>query len=257
VALLVEQTAVQPGTQVRVGVQFEMDKDWHIYWKNPGDSGEPPEIGWQLPEAVTASALQWPAPMRLKTSAGTDFGYAGNAVLLSTMRIPAAARPGSRLAIGGEVRWLVCHDICVPQRAEVKAEVRVAEAATVDERAKAALDAASQRIPRPLPASFELRVESACDKFVLTYAEQLSKAGSDEYFFPAEAEQIDNDEATPELRTGHSIISWLKKSDHLQHDPARLAGVLVFGGQEAYEVDALVRGGSKCLGAPVPKEFKR
>lgn len=39
--LLREQPVAQPGTQTRIGIQFEMDKDWHIYWKNPGDSGEP------------------------------------------------------------------------------------------------------------------------------------------------------------------------------------------------------------------------
>ena len=32
---------------------FDLEKGWHIYWVNPGDSGEPPKIQWQLPERIS------------------------------------------------------------------------------------------------------------------------------------------------------------------------------------------------------------
>ena len=31
------------------GLYFKLEPGWHIYWKNPGDAGEPPHIQWTLP----------------------------------------------------------------------------------------------------------------------------------------------------------------------------------------------------------------
>jgi DsbC/DsbD-like thiol-disulfide interchange protein len=240
--LLLEQSAAQPGTQTKIGIQFETDKDWHIYWKNPGDSGEPPEIRWQLPAGVTMGPLQWPFPMRLKTSAGTDYGYEGTVVLLSTLNIPATVRPGSNLMVAGDLRWLVCNDICIPQRAALKANLRISNAATVDELAHALLTA-NTRIPKPLPESFHLTATSSHDNLQLSFALGNKVSGKIAYavFFPAEPEQIDN-AAPQELATSDGIARLkLKKSDHLQRDPDRLNGVLVLDEQDSYQVDVPIR----------------
>ena len=43
-----------------------LEPGWHVYWQNPGDSGEPPQIHWALPEgsppAVTVSRAEASAP---------------------------------------------------------------------------------------------------------------------------------------------------------------------------------------------------
>jgi len=236
----------QPGAQTRIGIQFEIDKDWHIYWKNPGDSGESPQVHWQLPEGVTMGVLQWPAPMRLTNSAGTDYGYQGNVVLLSTLNIPAAVQPGSDLPIAGDLRWLVCHDTCIPQRAELKANIRIANPTTVDPRAHALLDAAAERIPRPLPDGLHLTVTRTRDTLRLSIASDTKPSSSTiahPVFFPAEPEQIDNAAPQKLENLGSSVARLeLKKSDHLQHDPEHLNGVLVLNQQDSYQVDVPIRG---------------
>ncbi|MDG2051795.1 MAG: protein-disulfide reductase DsbD family protein, partial [Myxococcota bacterium] len=40
--LLVDAATVAPGARVRIGVLFELQPGWHIYWQNPGDSGAAP-----------------------------------------------------------------------------------------------------------------------------------------------------------------------------------------------------------------------
>ncbi len=42
-----------------------MRQNWHVYWRNPGDSGLPPEVAWTLPAGFSAGPLQWPAPSRI------------------------------------------------------------------------------------------------------------------------------------------------------------------------------------------------
>ena len=49
VELIPENETLQPGQPFWVAIQLKLDKGWHAYWKNPGDSGIAIEIEWQLP----------------------------------------------------------------------------------------------------------------------------------------------------------------------------------------------------------------
>lgn len=253
-ALLLDQTTAQPGTQIRIGIQFQMDKDWHIYWMNPGDSGEPPRVLWQLPEGVTAGALLWPTPARMPTSAGTDYGYQGDAVLLATLGIPASVQPGTNLPIAADLRWLVCHDICMPQHAQLKASLPIANSASLDSSAHQLLAAAAERIPGPLPASFHLAVASSRDHLRLRFSPGTKVTSA--IFFPAEPEQIDN-AAPQEFDTiGNISRLELKKSDNLQRDPQRLQGLLVLNGQRAYQVSIALQPNALRRNSSAHKENK-
>ena len=144
--LVIEQSAAAPGSKVNVGIQFVTDSGWHIYWQNPGDSGEPPRMQWQLPAGVTAGELEWPTPMRLTTRAGTDFGYQGTTVLLSTLQIPPSTPPGHD-HVGGDLRWLVCHDICLPQSAHLEAPSALPAPPASMTRRSQLLQSAAERLP--------------------------------------------------------------------------------------------------------------
>ena len=238
--LLIEQSVAQPGAQTRIGIQFETDKDWHIYWKNPGDSGEPPQVHWQLPEGVTTGALQWPAPMRLDGPSGDGLRLPGKCGSAFHPEYSAHRPARDNLPIAGDLRWLVCHDTCIPQRAELKATMRIANTATVDPRAHALLDAAAERIPKPLPDALQLTATSTRDTLRLSIASNRKLSSSTiahAVFFPAEPEQIDNAAPQKLENIGGVARLELKKSDHLQHDPEHLNGVLVLNEQDSYQVD--------------------
>ena len=49
VELLVPKKSVKPGETIDVGVKMTMQPGWHIYWKNPGDSGQPPRFSFSTP----------------------------------------------------------------------------------------------------------------------------------------------------------------------------------------------------------------
>ena len=234
-SFIVENSSVQPGSEAKIGIQFSMDDGWHIYWQNPGDSGEPPRIQWQLPAGVTVGTLEWPAPKRLNTTAGTDYGYEGTTVLVSTLRIPATVQPGSTIELGGDLRWLVCHDVCVPQRTQLSVPFRIASRNSLDDKAHLLLQSAAERIPKPLPHSFKPVVTSTADSFRLTLA--TSNAVSQAEFFPEQEEQIDNG-APQKVSTNRGILRLtVKKAENLQHDPERLKGVIVLDGRETYKLD--------------------
>ena len=49
--LLVDASSVAPGDRVRVGVLFDLDPGWHIYWRHSGDSGLATMLSWRRPHA--------------------------------------------------------------------------------------------------------------------------------------------------------------------------------------------------------------
>jgi thiol:disulfide interchange protein DsbD len=237
--LVLENSSLPPGAQTNVGIQFQTEKGWHIYWENPGDSGEPPRMHWLLPAGLTAGEFGWPAPTRLTTTAGTDYGYEGTVVLLSTLSVSPSAQPGNTMEVAGDLRWLVCHDICVPQRTELRAPLHIASTTVLNQEAYALLHAAAERIPKPLPAGFHASVTSSRDHLQLALVPREPVAQAE--FFPSEAEQI-NDSAPQEMTDRAGIIRLtIRKSDDLQHDPARLRGVLLLNGRDSYQLDVPIR----------------
>src|SRR5580700_6467224 len=62
--LVPEAQSIAPGQRLWVDLHLTMAPGWHTYWRNPGDSGLPTEIAWQLPAGFTAGAIAWPVPER-------------------------------------------------------------------------------------------------------------------------------------------------------------------------------------------------
>jgi Uncharacterized protein predicted to be involved in C-type cytochrome biogenesis len=104
-----------------------MVPQWHTYWKNPGDSGLPTKVQWVLPAGWKAGELQWPFPQPLPVGPLMNYGYEDEVVLLAELTPPAGA-PAGNAAIAARAEWLVCKDICVPEKGEVDFTVPVVSA---------------------------------------------------------------------------------------------------------------------------------
>src|SRR5205814_2836930 len=83
VSLTSENSTITGGQVFWLGVQFQLEPGWHVYWINPGDSGEPPHVKWTLPAGFQAGALRWPRPERISAASVTDYGYSGAVLLMA------------------------------------------------------------------------------------------------------------------------------------------------------------------------------
>src|SRR5689334_12637535 len=93
VELIAKQSEIAAGSTALLGVHFVLEKGWHIYWKNPGDSGQPPAFDWQLPEGFAAGEIEWPIPERLQASPElADYGYKDDVLLLVPLKVASAAK---------------------------------------------------------------------------------------------------------------------------------------------------------------------
>lgn len=103
-----------------VGVRFDIEPGWHIYWKYPGGAGLATDIRWQLPEGVEAGPLQWPLPIAFTQSDDIPgYGYEGSVVLAAALQ-SAGRPPAAEETVGAEVSWLACKDVCVLGGAELE-----------------------------------------------------------------------------------------------------------------------------------------
>ena len=62
--LVAEHSSATPGETLTVALRLKIVPEWHTYWRNPGDSGEPTALVWKLPAGWSAGEIQWPAPRR-------------------------------------------------------------------------------------------------------------------------------------------------------------------------------------------------
>ena len=116
--LLAQKSAAQPGQALTVALRLKMIPQWHTYWRNPGDSGQPTTIEWTLPAGWTAGPIQWPAPSRLPARHLMNFGYENEVLLLTDVMVPANAAGPAKLA--ARATWLVCNEEhCIPEEGDL------------------------------------------------------------------------------------------------------------------------------------------
>src|ERR1700733_10904531 len=112
VQLVMPETTLNPGEPADVGLYFKLEPGWHVYWKNAGDSGEPPRIRWTLPDGIKAGAFQYPAPKRLPLGPLMDVGYEDEVLFPLTLSVEKTAKPGPA-PLHAKVDWLVCREVCI------------------------------------------------------------------------------------------------------------------------------------------------
>lgn len=235
IALLTEGNALKPGQTASIGLFFDLDQGWHIYWINPGDSGEAPRIQWSLPKGFRAGEIRWPVPVRLVTGSVIDYGYQGRVLLSLPLQVPADYKPGATTKLAADVKYLICREVCIPAKAHAELVLPPAKGATPDAAATSRLfDDARSRLPRPLPAGAKAQVRDDGKNLVLSI--EMASPEPKASFFPLEEDQLDNDVAQSVTSSGNRIQITLKKSEPLQKPITVLKGVVVFSPDRAYEI---------------------
>lgn len=150
--LVSEYQTIQAGQSLLLALHFIPDEHWHTYWINPGDSGLPTSINWQLPQGVTAGPIQWPTPQFFSIPPMMNYGFAGPTVLLTELKIPTDFVQ-NELEIAAKVDWLVCEEICIPAEASFRFSIPVTESAERSAYAAELISKAHASQPQPLALS--------------------------------------------------------------------------------------------------------
>ncbi|MFN3596666.1 MAG: protein-disulfide reductase DsbD family protein [Rubricoccaceae bacterium] len=240
-SLVAPQASVAPGSTLDVGLRIELDPHWHTYWINPGDSGLPVRIAWELPPGVEAGPLRFPAPERLDVAGLVSYAFEDEVVLLAEIRVPSAFA-AEALELRGQATWLVCEDVCLPAEATVSLTLPVRAGPPVPDAAGAALVArARARLPAAVPG-WQARAETTDLGYRLRLTPPAGWSGTLEggQFFVAEGAVLNY--APPQLfvRDGADFVLDLQRSDFAQGTPEALEGVLVGPPGTTFDADGAV-----------------
>ncbi|MEJ6673877.1 MAG: thioredoxin family protein [Alphaproteobacteria bacterium] len=113
ISLISGSEAAGQNSEVPVGLRFQLQPGWKVYWRSPGEAGLPPEF---TPDAMLSSgenaALQFPVPSRFSLFGIDTYGYGGDVIL--PMEIEPRLGSAREIFITGQLDALICSDICVP-----------------------------------------------------------------------------------------------------------------------------------------------
>ena len=240
VQLLLDSAHLYRSEPVYAGLYFKLEPGWHVYWKNPGDAGEPPHIKWTLPNGVTAGPLQFPPPKRLPLGPLMDFGYEGEVLFPIDIHV-AESVPLGPVVLHAKVDWLVCRESCIPGKAELEVtqDVRVQPAGGLRE-----LSADSElwrRAWKPLPDSAPKALNATFQPVASGFrlSVDTGKRETQAEFFPSDPDILDNPAPQKLTPTAAGLLLDLKKDANLTANPPALKGVLELSGGRAYEIVAL------------------
>ena len=221
VDLVAEPTPIISGKTVTLALRFNPVPGWHIYWKNPGDSGLPPSVTWKLPPGWTAGPLQFPFPEKILLPPLVSYGYEQETLLLTTFTIPDYEKIPSSFPIEADIEWLVCKETCLPGKAHLNLTLSTQPKPNID--LQGLFDDVRKDLPTSLPRiSITAKTEGSALQLIVEPKTQVGSLN----FFP-EGDFLDEfkPSKTEVLSSGKlQLTLHLKEKAKL---PSSLQGVLV------------------------------
>lgn len=242
---------VQPGQRFWLGLRLKHEPHWHTYWQNPGDSGLPTQLQWQLPSGLQAEPVSWPVPRKIPIGDMVNFGYEGELLLPVEVQVDKnfQALSGSNLRIGLQAQWLVCRQECIPQEGRFELALPVQAATAVH---GALFERVLRDLPRSLAGPHQADIQDQGRRLNLR-VEGLPAAlrGQTLNLWPVTGGVMHN-AARPgqdwqQAWQGNSWTANLPVSSERSESPTRMRWLLALGSESApsgpaFEFDSPVRG---------------
>ena len=176
ISLIKDHSDFVPGTSINIGLKVSMDKGWHTYWRNPGDSGGPIEIDWDLPKGFSVSNIKWPLPEKIEYPPLMTYGYEDFVIYPMVLSIPDDYSD-DYFEMTADI--LICADVCIPESGKISSNL-------LDIESDSLLYEWLESIPsKSLPITTSLNDNNLEIKF--TFEKEIKEI----YFFPDENNSID------------------------------------------------------------------
>ena len=176
ISLIKDHSDFVPGTSINIGLKVSMDKGWHTYWRNPGDSGGPIEIDWNLPKGFSVSDIKWPLPEKIEYPPLMTYGYEDFVIYPMVLSIPADYSD-DYFEMAADI--LICADVCIPESGKISSNL-------LDIESDSLIYEWLESIPsKSLPITTSLNDNNLEIRF--TFEKEIKEI----YFFPDENNSID------------------------------------------------------------------
>ena len=236
VQLISEYESVRFGESFWIGVRFKMDSGWHIYWKNPGDSGRKTDIKWIVPEGLSHSGTEWPFPKQFLVGSFLSFGYEGEVILLNRVSFSSLdsrfLESNSRVKVSAIVNWLLCtNEICLPpNQNELGLELSILDRAPKKSEWYSLFEDFKKKLPSDI-SDWESKVLGNDEGLTIKLKAEDANDLGDIYFFPEESVSFlsYSDQKLVWAKDGYEIKIPMKDGEDSKYGRVlnRLKGVLI------------------------------
>lgn len=220
--------------RISLGLRMSVTPGWHTYWRNPGDSGEPPTLRLSQPDGATTAIVGWPAPERIDIAGIVSYGHHGDVLFVANANLPSGATE-----IEAEATWLVCEKVCVPESGKFRLDLSAVEPP----------GSATVALKPVLPPAVEATLARTGDKLRLNFdVARLGGTPVAAYFFPYQNDVVDHS-AKQRFRIDEGALSIaLAPFDPRARTPLELSGLLEIeiaadGGRQTRRFEVLARFG--------------
>jgi len=240
---------VAPGKPLWLGLQLRHKSEWHTYWKNPGDSGLPTQLEWQLPAGLQAGDIAWPLPSKIAVGTLANYGYEGTVLLPVPVQVSEAWRPApsGELLVRLKASWLVCRKECIPEDGEFSLTLPVRGSTALH---GAAFEAAARAAPVELPPHAD-NAARVSDRSLAITVQGLPAAvqGKPLEFFPEVSDLIQTAAPGSQRWEGEVWTAQIPLSPQRSASPQSIPLVLAFGNQ-GWRAELKVLGAWPATAAP-------
>ena len=227
-SLISEHDSIVPGQPIWLALHFDIIPEWHTYWSNAGDSGNPPTIDWHLPAGFSASDIHWPYPERLPVGPLMNYGYSKQSTLLVKITPPDTLDPGQTVTFFASANWLVCKVECIPEESEFSLALPVTSADQQSPTEWASVfREARQRLPQPLPWTADVGVEPEQLQLNIDLASIDTQQLEELYFYPASYGLVEHAAAQPHRINNNTLTLTLTRGDLRGQALSQLDGLLL------------------------------
>lgn len=105
---------------ISVVFKFKINDKWHIYWKNPGDSGLETKIILTDTSSFKILDIYYQTPFYFKDEDLISFGYSDYAFLLVKIKAKNTLKNIIEDKLKFNVSWLECKEKCIPGKQKIE-----------------------------------------------------------------------------------------------------------------------------------------
>lgn len=244
--IVFEGYSLEENRIIPIGILIELEKDWHIYWRNPGDSGMPTSIDFDLPNGITVSEIKWPAPKAFEYDGLASYGYEKEVLLLADLSVPENYNLSS-IEITANLKSLICKDVCIPFNTTVSTEIDISKEFKSENRISGLFFEARNNLPEVKHnIDFSVKIDDELITLIIQNPEINPAEIESLYFLPYD-NGIFKNSIDQKFIQNENKIELMVEFDHFRiEEPKEIYGLLVyvFGNSDkskkVYEIKQLI-----------------
>jgi DsbC/DsbD-like thiol-disulfide interchange protein len=160
---------------IKAALQIEPKDGWITYWREPGESGVPPQLTVAPDSGLTLEKMSFPTPKPIAIGSIAEIGYDAPVTFPLDLRATGSSTP-SKVDLTAFIG--LCRDICIPFQASFSLAVPADGQPQAAE--ESLLEAAEARLPAAPSSDFSIRDHKlSADGKTLSLAMTLPETAGD------------------------------------------------------------------------------